>query len=699
VNQTSSAGSPRLSRSCTRQPLLWAALAYAAGLGTGLYAWRPPSWWIVAFAVFNGSAIYFLRRRAGVAFSLGLAAIFVTGALAVQVRNSGGACGTNFAQFGDDEVQVTAHVTAEGNLREDGIGSLRQRLDVETEQITAGDQPVSAHFGVRVSIYQKESTNSREAAPMRLFGYGERLRFPAKLFAPRNFGNPGAFDYHEYLAEHGIAVLASTKAESIEALPGFAGSRVEFWRSRIHRSIIEKVHQLWPKEAGLMDAMVIGEDAFIGRPTRVDFQRSGTYHVLVVSGMNVTILAMVTFWTLRRLRLAELAASVGTMLLTVSYAVLTNVGPPIWRATLMLIVYLFARWLYREKCMLNAIGAAALALMVANPRVLFGASFELTFLCVWLVAAVGIPLLERTLEPVRRGLRYLDSTGYDYALPSKVVQFRLDLRMIAGRLHAFFGRRVPLPLLGAAARVTVGVCELVIISLVMQVGLVLPMAYYFHRATVVALPANMLVVPLTEVLMPSAVLALALGYISLLLAKIPALIAGAALAGIAGTVHRLGGLQIVDARVPTPGMITIITASACSGLAMILIRRRAVLAGVGLAVLAFSVTLRLIVPTWMVRLAFIWTGKPSALVWRVFVDVEFGGFIVFHRRRGAPVLLDNAASFFRIVFAHENDSSADPGQNILLRIERRDIALNTSRFKQAAYDECFRFLFGVEHPN
>src|SRR5207248_5215395 len=128
-----------------------------------------------------------------------------SGALGVQVRNSGGACGTNYVQFGNDEVLVTAHVTAEGNLRDDGIGGLRQRLDVETEQITAGDQPATAHFGVRVSIYQKESTNSKEAAPMRLFGYGERLRFPAKLVAPRNFGNPGAFDYREYLAEHGIA--------------------------------------------------------------------------------------------------------------------------------------------------------------------------------------------------------------------------------------------------------------------------------------------------------------------------------------------------------------------------------------------------------------------------------------------------------------------------------------------------------------
>ncbi len=520
---------------------------------------------MVAFIVFSSSAIYFLRRRAEIAVVLGLAAIFITGALGVQVRNSGGACGTNYVQFGNDEVLVTAHVTAEGNLRDDGIGGLRQRLDVETEQITAGDQPATGHFGVRVSIYQKESTNSKEAAPMRLFGYGERLRFPAKLVAPRNFGNPGAFDYREYLAEHGIAALASTKAENIEALPGFVGSRPEFWRSRVHRSVIKKVHALWPRDTGLMDAMVIGEDAFIDRSTRVDFQRSGTYHVLVVSGMNVSILAMVTFWTLRRLRLGELVAGIATIVLTVSYAVLTNVGPPIWRATLMLVVYLCARWLYREKSMLNAIGAAALALMVADPRVLFGASFELTFLCVWLVAAVGIPLLERTLEPIRRGLRYLDSTGYDYALAPKIVQFRLDLRMIAGRIGNFLGRRIPLPLLALAARVIIGTCELLAISLVMQVGLALPMAYYFHRATVVALPANMLVVPLTEVLMPSAVLALVLGYVSLLLAKIPALVAGAALEGF-----------------------VIVTAASTLALAMLLIRRRAILAGVGLAALAFS---------------------------------------------------------------------------------------------------------------
>src|SRR5437879_13613515 len=88
--------------------------------------------------------------------------------------------------------------------------------------------------------------------------------------------------------------------------------------------------------------------------------------------------------------------------------------------------------------------------------------------------------------------------------------------------------------------------------------------------------------------MPSALLALVLGYVSVLVAKIPALVAGAALEGIAGTVHWLGGLRFADTRVPTPGMAVSVFAASTLALAMLLIRRRAILAGLGLAGLAFS---------------------------------------------------------------------------------------------------------------
>lgn len=245
---------------------------------------------------------------------------------------------------------MTAHVTAQGRIQRGGAGELRQSLDVESEQILTSDgRIVPVHSGIRVNINIPwadeeipEQPNLTSFAPA--FHYGDRLRFVTKLKPARNFRNPGAFDYQGYLADRGIAVLGSTKIEEIERLPGFVGSPSEHLRTRMHRSVLAKVHELWPaRHAVLIDAMVIGDEAFIDRDTRADFQRSGTYHILVFSGMNVSILAFVVFWTLRRLRLGEVAATVLTVVGCVSYAFITEVGAPVWRATLMCAVYLATR--------------------------------------------------------------------------------------------------------------------------------------------------------------------------------------------------------------------------------------------------------------------------------------------------------------------------------------------------------------------
>jgi competence protein ComEC len=579
--------------------MLWAALAFAAGIFAGVHLWRPPLWWLIAIAVFLLSAGYLRDRRLHAAKAIVWGAIFAAGALTIQVRPYEASASPGILPFADgQEVFATAHVLREGSLRPAGFGGIRQSLDVETEQITSAGHNLSIACGIRLNLYANaQQRGQHDPSPtMRFFRYGERLRVPTKLRPPRNFRDPGAFDYRGYLRDHGITVLGSAKADNVELLPGFAGNRFERWRTRVHRSIIDKIHALWPpQEATLVDAMVIGEDGFIDRGTRVDFQRSGTYHILVVSGMNVGVLAFVAFWVLRRLRVSDLVATAVTVLLCVAYAFLTDVGAPVWRATLMLTLYLGVRLLYRDRSMLNAVGAAALGLMVVDPQALFGASFQLTFLSVLIIAGIGVPILERTCLPFSRGLRHLDSTGYDVSLPPRVAQFRLDLRMIAGRLERFLGPRIPQLVLAGAAKAVLAAYELLFISALMQVGLALPMAFYFHRATVMGLPANMVVVPLTGVLMPAAIAAVALGYVSALLAKAPVLVAGVALEVITGTVSWLGRLRVADARVPTPGVLLIILALATLVLAMTLARRRAVLAALGLGLLAGSAV-------WMARI-------------------------------------------------------------------------------------------------
>src|SRR5947199_8970173 len=96
--------------------------------------------------------------------------------------------------------------------------------------------------------------------------------------------------------------------------------------------------------------------------------------------------------------------------------------------------------------------------------------------------------------------------------------------MIAGRLRRLFPRVSFMGALSGFAGWGFSGVEILLVSAIMQVGLALPMAYWFHRATVVGLPANALVVPLTELLMPAAVIAVAAAYFGMWLARVPALI-------------------------------------------------------------------------------------------------------------------------------------------------------------------------------
>jgi len=610
--------------------MLYAALAYSIGIIAGVHAWRPASWWIVAAVAFLAAGLYFARRRKYLGVSLALGAFFLAGALHIQLRGPA-KLDTSLQPFADGEpVEITAHVTLEGRLRAASPAELRQSLDIETEQlITENGTRIPIRSGVRLGIYSDPASTST----MRIFHYGERLRLPVKLKLPRNFRNPGAFDYQGYLAANNIAALGSAKAESIQPLPGFVGNRVELWRTRIHSSIIAKVQALWaPPHAALIDAMVIGEEAFIDRDTRVDFQRSGTYHILVVSGMNVTILAFLVFWTLRRLRLGDIPATLLTILLCVAYAFLTEVGAPVWRATLMCAIFLGTRLLYRDRAMINALGAAALGLLVFDPRQLFTASFQMTFVCVLIVAAIGLPLVERTSSRYRQALAHWDSDDYGPSLPPRIAQFRMDLRLIAERLARFVGGKWSLHLVRGTTIVSLRTYELLLVSALMQMGLALPMGYYFHRATTIGLPANAAVVPLTQLLMPAAILTITLGYVSPTLAKLPALLSTAALQAITGTVHGLGGLRLADLRVATPSLVMMIAASAALVLAMIFARRHALLAATGLAALLLA----------SLALAFV-PPKPqtrAGLLEVTSIDVGEGDSILLVTPQGRTLLVD-----------------------------------------------------------
>jgi len=652
-----------------RQPLFLAAVVFSLGLWWGIRAWRPPTWWTVAIAVFVLAAVWFLSRRSLLARAIALGTWFLLGAFLIQIRGRPATDPHLVAVSDGRTVILTAHVIREGYARATGPRSIRQAVDVETEAVENEGKSWPVRAGIRLALYERtedapsgtvqqtgdgrSDQNSGEAirssgegaaagtspSSVIAFTYGTRLRIRAKLHAPRNFRNPGAFDYEGYLRDNGISMLGSAQTADVERLPGFSGNLIALWRARVHASIIAKIHELWPaRQATLMDAMVLGEESFLRNTTRTEFQRSGTYHLLVVSGMNLSILAFAIFWALRQFRLDPALAALTTVAVSFAYAFVVGVGPPVWRAALMLATYLGARLLYRERNMLNAIGAAAIGVLIADPDAVFGASFQLTFLAVIIIAGIGEPLLERTTLPYVRGLRLLQSASYDLHVSAPAAQLRLDLRLIGERLSRLIGKWLARTLPAFLVRVTLGVGALIFISALMQAGLALLMAYHFHRATTMGMPANLAVIPLTQVLMPAAAAAVGLGYLSPVLAKPAVWISGLALEGITGTVHWLGGAQtagasIADLRVAMPSAATILVAIGALALAMLAARRTPRVVAVA------SIALLVAVASWI---AFI-PSRPHirpGIMEMTTIDVGQGDSILLVTPEGRSLLVD-----------------------------------------------------------
>lgn len=275
--------------------------------------------------------------------------------------------------------------------------------------------------------------------------------FPSAVDPP---ANPAEFDYRHYLAGKGIYHDVFLKTGEWLITVSRQPSDIRGHASRLRDALLSKLMRSGITDGGLgvAAAMLLGDNAYLGSDVRDAYARAGAMHILCVSGLHVGVVFLVMSALLAFLKRIPGGKLLYPMLLVIMiwfYALLTGLAPPVARASSMLSFLIIGKALSRHSNVYNTLAAAALLTLMTDPYAVFGAGFQLSY-----AAVLGIVTLQRPLY----NLLY-----FRYRIPDRI-------------------------------------WAITAVSIAAQLG-TLPLAlYYFHQYPVYSLLTNLIVIPLSSLI-------------------------------------------------------------------------------------------------------------------------------------------------------------------------------------------------------
>jgi competence protein ComEC len=376
-------------------------LAFAAGVGSWfLLPTLPPGWPI---ALVCGSSLLLAWRWPRLlpltAFLLGLGWSHLS---------CGPLLATPFpADLTNQDLEVEGRVSGLPDGYGDGV-----RFLLAPEQVLHDGRSVPINGRLRLSWY-------RNAPELRA---GERWRLQVRLKPPHGFMNPGSFDYERWLFQQRITATGHVlnRADNTRLDPSPGRFVLDRWRQGLTARLAAALGETGTDPVGeprpasaLLPALVLGDRAGL-TPTQWEvFARTGTSHLIAISGLHVGLVAGLVLVLVRRLwSLSERAclslpapraAAIAAMLAAVGYSALAGFAISTQRALVMLAVLLLALILGRTLRPFSALVLALVAVLLLDPASVLSYGFWLSF------GAVGILLY--TLGGRVRPARWLRRWG------------------------------------------------------------------------------------------------------------------------------------------------------------------------------------------------------------------------------------------------------------------------------------------------
>ena len=538
-------------------PTLWIAAAFAAGIGL-VTRWplQPLTYVVIAaLAILAGCILIRRQLLLGAAFCA-LAAWTALGGLALGIELAVVPANHVTRLIAANRIDLTEPLRWRGRLREDPlVMPWGRRYEIDIEQVESGGQILSASGGLRANIYNNPRQPIEISETLRA---GDRVEALVRARPPRNFLDPGAFDLHGYLARQKIDLIGSLRSGELLSLVDRPSPTLLQRLARARGNLLARLDALFagqPDRQAVLRAMLLGDRTFVDSETVTAFQKAAAYHVLVVAGLHVGALAVFFFWLGRKLRFSVGLASLVTFLALAAYVGMVQDRPPILRAALMVALYLCARPFFRRVELLNTIALAALVILFWKPSLLMDSSFELSFLAAGVIAALALPWMDRTSAPYRAGLAHLGDVTRDIVHSPKVIQFRIEMRAaanwLAARMPQRFASRAP-ALLAVPVSAGLRLWEIVLLSAVIQWGMMPMLAQDFHRVSLAGPLSNIPAVILTGLIVPFGFLTLLATFVWARLSLLLARMLGFLAALLLGIVKWVSTWPRVSYRIPGP---------------------------------------------------------------------------------------------------------------------------------------------------
>lgn len=382
---------------------LWVPLLAGAVLGPAVQLQQPDLWGSAAYLALGGAALLLLGvllvRGAGsrAPIERGLA-LLLAASLAF------GLCGARAAAFslrGLDpslegrDLAVTGTVAAMPHGNE-----LGQRFRFAVEEASDQGRAVVLPRLLSLGWYAGEAAGGfepqRAAPPLRA---GERWRFTVRLRAPHGHANPHGFDHELWLWEQGVQATGYVRAGPAQPQPLRLGATPRHAVEQARQSVRDAVFARLADRplAGVVAALVTGDQAAIDKADWDVFRATGVAHLLSISGLHVTMFAWLAAaavgaaWR-RSTRLclawpAPHAALAGGLLLAAGYALFSGWGVPAQRTVLMLASVAWLRLSGRRWPWPVTWLFACAVVVTVDPWALMQAGFWLSFIAVGVLFA------------------------------------------------------------------------------------------------------------------------------------------------------------------------------------------------------------------------------------------------------------------------------------------------------------------------